>query len=98
MLLGLLPHLGVFAFVAMFPRLLGSLIGGRDVTWSSAAYGWFALVLLVLLMLAASLAIAEANHHAEATAAGLNGNRLRCAFAALNPSNGLPFHRNAGIP
>jgi len=31
------------------------------------------------------------------TAAGLNGNRLRCFFAARNPSNGLPFHRNAGI-
>ena len=30
-----------------FPTLAGYLFGGRDVTWFSAAYNWFALVALV---------------------------------------------------
>ena len=29
---------------------------------------------------------------------GANTNRLRCAFAALNPSSGRPRHRKAGAP
>jgi hypothetical protein len=51
-----LPYLGVFGLVAAFPRLAGKLVGGRDVTWEAATYGWPALVVLVLTILAATLA------------------------------------------
>lgn len=51
-----LPYLGVLGVVAAFPRLTGGLIGGRDVSWEAAAYGWLALVVLVLTALAATLA------------------------------------------
>jgi CubicO group peptidase (beta-lactamase class C family) len=51
-----LPYLAVLGLVAAFPRLAGKFIGGRDVSWEAAAYGWPALVILALTMLAAILA------------------------------------------
>lgn len=43
----LLPDLAALALCLRFPVLAGLLFGGRDVTWFSAAYGWFALAVLV---------------------------------------------------
>lgn len=54
--LSLLPYLGVIAFVVLFPRVVGSLVGGRDVPWKSAAYSWPALVIFILSGLLATSA------------------------------------------
>lgn len=54
--LRLTPYLGLLAVVAAFPHLAENLVGGRDVTWVAAAYGWPALVVLVLTAVAATLA------------------------------------------
>jgi CubicO group peptidase (beta-lactamase class C family) len=59
-MLRMLPYLAVLGLVAAFPRLAGELVGGRDVTWEAAAYGWPALVVLVLTALAATLATLSA--------------------------------------
>lgn len=56
LVLGLAPQCGVLAFVAGFPKIVGSQMGGRDVTWEMAAYGWFALLVLILTAAASSLA------------------------------------------
>ena len=47
-----------------FPQLAERLVGGRDVTWEEAAYGWPALTVLVSALLAALLAtlVARAWH------------------------------------
>lgn len=50
------PHLAVLAALAAFPQLAERLIGGRDVTWEAAAYGWPALTVLVLTALLATVA------------------------------------------
>lgn len=55
-LIHLTPQLAVLILVAKFPAILGSLVGGRELTWTTVSYAWPALVLLVLSMLVASLA------------------------------------------
>lgn len=50
-----LPYLGVVILAARFPDLAGSQMGGREVTWELAAFGWFALAAWVLTLMAASL-------------------------------------------
>ena len=76
---GLLPLLAIVGLVAMFPTLLGSLLGGREVTWTTAAYGWPALVLLVLSLLLVSVSTAAARtwhlwrHRRSQTQAGSTG-------------------------
>ena len=59
-----IPHLAVLVVVALFPRLAGQLVGGRTVTWETAAYGWAALTVLVLTTLVATVATltARARH------------------------------------
>lgn len=52
----LAPGLVVTALGVTFPTLLGLFLGGRDVTWTTAAYGWPALVVLVLCVLLAGTA------------------------------------------
>lgn len=52
----LLPLLGVICAVAAFPTIGVWLMGGRDVTWRAAAYGWPALVALVVATALAALA------------------------------------------
>ena len=52
----MLPYLAGLGLVAAFPRLVGKFVVGRDVTWEAATYGWPALVVLVLTVLAAILA------------------------------------------
>ncbi|MBC7973606.1 MAG: beta-lactamase family protein [Myxococcales bacterium] len=42
------PHLVVIAGCLAFPTLAGLLFGGRNVTWFSLFYGWFALGVLVV--------------------------------------------------
>jgi CubicO group peptidase (beta-lactamase class C family) len=54
--LRLVPYVFVIAVLASFPRIVGSLVGGRDVPWKSAAYGWPALTVFVLLALLATTA------------------------------------------
>lgn len=51
----LLPLLGAICAVAAFPTIGVWLMGGRDVTWRAAAYGWPALVALVLATALAAL-------------------------------------------
>lgn len=53
---GLAPGLAGTALALAFPTLLGLFLGGRDVTWTTAAYGWPALVVLVLCLLLAGTA------------------------------------------
>lgn len=48
--LRLLPHLALLAACLCFPTLAGFLFGGRDVTWFSTAYNWFALLVLVAVV------------------------------------------------
>lgn len=43
-----LPHFVPIALCLAFPAIAGFLFGGRDVSWLSALYGWFALVALVV--------------------------------------------------
>ncbi len=50
----LIPDLGVLALGIAFPTIAGYLIGGRDVSWLAAAYGWPALVAFVLAAMVAS--------------------------------------------
>jgi hypothetical protein len=50
------PHLAVLAVVAAYPQLAERLIGGREVTWEAAAYGWPALTVLVWTVLLATFA------------------------------------------
>ena len=50
----LLPPIAVLAVVAAIPDIAGHLIGGRDVSWVAAAYGWPALVVLVAAALIAA--------------------------------------------
>ena len=59
-----IPHLAVLVAVALFPRLAGQLVGGRTVTWETAAYGWAALTVLVLTTLVTTVATltARAGH------------------------------------
>jgi CubicO group peptidase (beta-lactamase class C family) len=54
--LRLIPHLAVLGLVAAFPNLAERLMGGRDVTWLAAAYGWPALVVFVLVVLVTTAA------------------------------------------
>lgn len=50
------PHLAVLAAVAAYPQLAERLVGGREVTWEAAAYGWPALTVLVWTVLLATFA------------------------------------------
>jgi hypothetical protein len=50
------PHLAVLAGVAAYPQLAERLVGGREVTWEAAAYGWPALTVLVWTVLLATFA------------------------------------------
>lgn len=50
------PHLAVLAAVAAYPQLAERLVGGREVTWEAAAYGWPALTVLVWTVLLANFA------------------------------------------
>jgi hypothetical protein len=50
------PHLAVLAAVAAYPQLTELLLGGREVTWEAATYGWPALTALVWTVLLATLA------------------------------------------
>jgi CubicO group peptidase (beta-lactamase class C family) len=50
------PHVAVLAAFAAYPQLAERLIGGRDVTWEAAAYGWPALTVLVCTVLLATFA------------------------------------------
>ena len=54
--LGLGPPVAVLAVGAAFPTIVGHLIGGRDVSWVTAAYSWPALVVLVAAALIAAAA------------------------------------------
>ncbi len=54
--MGLLPSVSVLIAVACFPRIALWMMDGRDVTWRAAAYGWPALVVLVLAAALAALA------------------------------------------
>lgn len=49
------PYLAVLTAAAAFPKLAGHLLG-REVTWEAAAYGWPALTVFFLTLLAAMLA------------------------------------------
>jgi hypothetical protein len=53
-MLRLIPNLGVLALGVAFPKIVGYLLGGRDVSWLAAAYGWPALVAFVLAAMVAS--------------------------------------------
>lgn len=52
--LGLVPSLAVLGLVVTFPDIAALLVGGRDVSWVAAAYGWPALVVLVAASLIAA--------------------------------------------
>jgi len=58
------PYLVAIGAASVFPQLAERLVGGRDVTWEEAAYGWPALTVLVSALLAALLAtlVARAWH------------------------------------
>lgn len=51
-----MPHLAVLAAIAAYPQLAERLVGGREVTWEAAAYGWPALTVLVWTVLLATFA------------------------------------------
>jgi CubicO group peptidase (beta-lactamase class C family) len=53
-MLRLIPNLGVLALGVAFRKIVGYLLGGRDVSWLAAAYGWPALVAFVLAAMVAS--------------------------------------------
>lgn len=55
--LRLLPHFVPIALCLAFPAIAGFLFGGRDVTWISALYGWFALVALVAVAAVAEVGV-----------------------------------------
>ena len=61
--------MGVLALGVAFPKIAGYLLGGRDVSWLAAAYGWPALAAFVLAAMVASAV--------SLTAAGVAGDRLR---------------------
>jgi hypothetical protein len=67
----LLPQLGVLGAAAAFPTIAVWMMDGRDVTWRIAAYGWPALVVLVLAAALAALATVASRiwHLAVATRA-----------------------------
>jgi CubicO group peptidase (beta-lactamase class C family) len=50
------PHLVAFGVLLVFPQLAERPVGGREVTWEEAAYGWPALSVVVWTLLAALLA------------------------------------------
>jgi hypothetical protein len=50
------PYLAVLGAALAFPKLAERLVGGREVTWEEAAYGWPALTVFVCALLAALLA------------------------------------------
>jgi hypothetical protein len=54
--LRLILLVGVLAVGFAFPKIAGHLVGGRDVSWLAAAYGWPALVAFVLAAMIASAA------------------------------------------
>jgi CubicO group peptidase (beta-lactamase class C family) len=54
--LRLAAYLVLLAGVAAYPQLAERLVGGREVTWEEATYGWPALTVLVWTLLAATLA------------------------------------------
>ncbi|MBD8870601.1 MFS transporter [Nocardioides donggukensis] len=47
------PHAFVLLVVLLYPHLAEQLVGGREVTWEAAAYGWPALTALVATVAAA---------------------------------------------
>ena len=50
------PHLAALGAALVFPQLAERLVGGREVTWEAAMYGWPALVVFVWSLLSALLA------------------------------------------
>ena len=53
-------HLVVLGAALVYPQLAERLVGGREVTWEEAAYGWPALTVLVWTLSAALLATVSA--------------------------------------
>jgi CubicO group peptidase (beta-lactamase class C family) len=53
-ILRLIANVGVLALGVAFPKIAGHLVGGRDVSWLAAVYGWPALVAFVLAAMIAS--------------------------------------------
>ena len=60
MAVGLAPQLLLLTMCLAFPTLAGLTFGGRDVTWLSATYNWFALVALVAAVGLAAAAVTVA--------------------------------------
>lgn len=85
--LRLFPHLFLLASCLAFPSLAGFLFGGRDVTWFSTAYNWFALVALVAATALAELCVtvARIGHLA----------RARRRTSSTKPSDGSRERNNA---
>jgi MFS family permease len=50
------PYRAVLIAVAAYPQLAERLMGGREVTWEAAAYGWPTLTVLVRAVLLATFA------------------------------------------
>ena len=72
------PHLAALGAALVFPRLAERLVGGREVTWEEAAYGWPALSVCVWAVLAALLVTlaARASHLVRRTAPALSENNV----------------------
>jgi CubicO group peptidase (beta-lactamase class C family) len=70
------PHLAALGAALVFPRLAERLVGGREVTWEEAAYGWPALTVCVCTLLAALLVTLAARvwHLVRGTALALSEN------------------------
>jgi len=82
------PYLAVLAAAAAFPQLAERLVGGRDVTWQAAAYGWPALTVLVgALMLATLTTMTCRARHL------IRGDTSGPATEATAGTSGLPVHR-----
>lgn len=66
------PHLVALGAALVFPQLAERLVGGREVTWEEAAYGWPALSVFVCVLLAALLGTlaARAWHLLRRTSSG----------------------------
>jgi hypothetical protein len=82
-----------------YPQLAARLVGGREVTWETAAYGWPALTVFVWTLLAALLATlgARAWHLVRGTARReLSEDRVVTA-ARLQGARSLTPHSGRGV-
>lgn len=81
--LRLLPHLVLLALCIAFPTLAGLLFGGRDVTWFTTLYNWFALLALVAATMLAEAGviiarvIGSSGHSSADTRSRRSGVRFR---------------------